>query len=568
MGIFYETGSMEGVIFPLSIGVQKIVKEVNVERVGVKVLTYIPLISVVFIIITSCGIRYEKEQEENGSFFTAQPVYSRKPVRGSIAHDNDTDFYRISLKQDISKDILAHISVTENEDLDITIKIYRGKKVVKIINDSNSKTNTADRGEQIINALFPFEDVMEGNALFSIEGTFTNPDSSREFKKNYNLHVEIREKEDNEEGEPNDKAVTATDFGNHSILRGFFNPSANLLQDELLEEDWYSFTVSGKESQIVHISHTGVPGVDSVLSLYDDLGYLIRASDSSGKGEPEKLRNLGLEKGSYFIKIQPSTAYQQNYKVNYLLKLEREPKKNSECETNDRYPYANLLQYSKDIRGCFNPKGDIDWYRFNVYSPGRQVITVRVGPTADIDPVIELYSYSLDKIISVNDRGYDEGEIIKNIGVEEGVYYVKLYNKDEWVDNPDDEYSIFIEKIPWEEDREFELNNSTQMADEFLTGSLKKGFISPRGDKDFYVLRVDEPSDYKLELTPCVLLDLVLKIYDSNGDLVAHFDENPIEEGEKGSMFFLPGLYYIEVFSNNLNENSRDTYFLRMYKNL
>ncbi len=538
------------------------------EGVSLKILTFILFITIVFIIIASCGIRYEKEQEENGSFFTAQPVYSGKPVRGSIANDSDKDFYLISLKQDISKDILAHISVTENEDLDIILKIYRGKKVVKIINDSNSKTNTAERGEQIVNALFPFEEVMERKACVSIEGTFTGSDSSRVFKKNYELHVEIREKEDNEEGEPNDKAVTATEFGSYSILRGFFNPSADLLEDEALEEDWYSFTVSGKESQVVHISHTAVPGVDSVLSLYDDLGYLIRASDSSGKGEPEKLRNLGLEKGSYFVKIHPSTAYQQNYKVNYLLKLEREPKKNSEYEPNDKYPYANLIQYSQDIRGCFNPKGDIDWYRFNVYSPGRQVITVRVGPTEDIDPVIELYSYSLDQIISVNDRGYDEGEIIKNIGVEEGVYYVKLYNRDERVDNPDDEYTIFIEKVPWEEDREFELNNSTQTADEFLMGSIKKGFISPRGDKDFYVLSVDEPSDFKLELTPCVLLDLVIQIYDDNGDLLAHFDENPIEEGEKGTIFLLPGLYYIKVFSNNLNENSRDTYILRMYKSL
>jgi hypothetical protein len=69
----------------------------------------------------------------------------------------------------------------------------------------------------------------------------------------------------------------------------------------------------------------------------------------------------------------------------------------------------------------------------------------------------------------------------------------------------------------------------------------------------------------QFEVTPCVLLDLAIQIYDEKGNLMHRIDNNPAEEGERGRMFLYPGLYYVEVLSNNIEENSRDTYILRIY---
>ena len=526
----------------------------------------IPFLSAALLVFGSCGLRYEREEEENDSFFTSQPLQSGRPVRASIGHEGDIDFYRISPRQDISGDIIADISVKEIEGLDLLLTIYRGNKVIKIINDSNMETGTVGRGERIVNAFFSYDEIMGGNAIFSVEEATK---MIREKEKRYELNLQIREREQTDEGEPNDRAVDSTEFGEQEMQRGYFNPSIDWLQkrgDEKIEEDWYSFTVNGIEEQIIHVSHTAVPDVDSMISIYDELGYLIRKADSWGIGEPEKIKNLGLETGRYFIQLSSSTPFQQNERVSYLLRLERgDTESKNESESNDKYPYADLLQFSSDKQGCFNPAADIDWFKFNVYNPEPQIISARISPTADIDPVLVLYTASMEELIRVDDRRIDEGEIIRNMGVEEGVYYLKLFNKDPEVDNPDDAYTLLIEKKAWEEEQEFELNNNRERANEFQVGSLKKGYITPRGDRDFYTFQLSDGEHMQFEVTPCVLLDLAIQIYDEKGNLMHRIDNNPAEEGERGRMFLYPGLYYVEVLSNNIEENSRDTYILRIY---
>jgi len=519
-------------------------------------------LSTILILITSCGLRYEREQEENNSFFTSQTVTSGKPIRASIFPEGDVDFYRISSRQNIQGDMIADISLEETEPLDLVLKIYRGSKLVKIVNDSDS----VDRGERIVNALFPYDEIMDGSAVFSVEETGRNRPEQQGAGKKYELRVQLRQKEQTDEGEPNDRAVDAIDFGASGTIRGYFNPSVHHDSEGAQpEEDWFAFTISGPDERIIHIGHTSVPDVDSILSIFDELGYLIRKSDSHGKGEPEKIKNVGLVGGKYLIQLRSSVPFQQNYRVSYLLKLEHEADKGIESESNDKYPYADLIQFSSDTRGCFNPRADIDWFRFIIYDPGPQVVSVRMSPTADIDPVIELYSASMEQLVRVDDRGYDEGEIIKNMGVEEGVFYLKCYNKDEEVDNPDDEYTLFIEKDNWNDEQEFERNEDMMSANELKINGLKKGYITPRGDRDFYRFRVTEASILRIEITPCVLLDLAIQIYDESGRLIQRINENPAEEGERGSMFFNTGLYYVEILSNNIEENSRDTYFLRVY---
>jgi hypothetical protein len=520
-------------------------------------------LSTLLLLFTSCGLRYEREQDENDSFFTSQPVSSGKPIRASIFPEGDVDFYKISPKQSIQGDMIADISLEETETLDLVLKIYRGNKLVKTVNDSEG----VGRGERIVNVLFAYDEIMDGNAIFSVEETGAGKPEEPVAKKRYELSVQLRQKEETDEGEPNDRAVDAIDFGASGTIRGYFNPS--VYRDgkgAQPEEDWFAFSISGTDERIIHVGHTSVPDVDSTISIFDEFGYLIRKADSHGKGEPEKIKNVGLVAGRYFIQLRSSVPFQQNYRVSYLLKLEHEADEGRESESNDKYPYADLIKFSSDTRGCFNPRADIDWFRFIVYDPERQVVSVRVSPTADIDPVIELYSASMEQLLHVDDRGYDEGEIIKNMGVEEGVYYVKLFNKDEDVDNPDNEYTLFVEKNSWDDEQEFERNDDRMSANELKVNGLKKGYITPRGDRDFYLFRVTDGSILRFEITPCVLLDLAIQIYDENGQLIQRIDENPAEEGERGSMFFNPGLYYGEILSNNIEENSRDTYFFRIYK--
>lgn len=521
---------------------------------------FIALALLLTLTLSSCIFTGEREREPNDTPFSAQPISGGKNVRGSLQTFSDIDYYRISGKRGIAKDLIVSISVQEKGPFDLQLKLYEAGRVVKIIND------TKGRGERIVNALFRAESVADETALFSVESASTDASVKPRPNLPYVLSVKVKDREQNEEGEPDDKMVQAMAVDPNQTVKGFFNPSFNSFNDSGIDEDWYSFRIDSSEKEIVHISHSAVPDVDSVLSLYDEFGYLLRESGSHGAGESEKLTNLGLTNGNYYIRIAPSEPYQQNPEVGYLLRIEKAAGGPRESELNDRYPLANPLSFFQDMIGNFNPAGDADWFKLNVYDPGKQVVSVRVSPTAELDPIIELYSASEEIILRVNSRGKDEGEIIKNIGVEQGVYYIKLFDSNFATDNPDKEYTLVAEKKPWEEDEEFEPNDTPANANKFPLGGLKRGYISPKGDRDFFFFEIEKPSRVTLEVTPCALIDPVLNIYNQQGQTVERVNNNPVEEGERGTLLLTAGTYFVELRSANENENTRDTYILKINK--
>ena len=207
----------------------------------------------------------------------------------------------------------------------------------------------------------------------------------------------------------------------------------------------------------------------------------------------------------------------------------------------------------------------------SLYEPEPQVLSIKISPTEDIDPVIELYGSGEELIRTANDRGVDEGEIIKNIGTEEGIYYIKVYNQNPERDNPERRYTLLVDREEWQEDEEFEVNDFLEEANGIIFNGLKRGYISPRGDRDVYTFNVAqgpaplEPAAVTLELSPCVLLDLAMRVYNEQGVFLEEINNNPAEEGEKETLFLEEGTYFVEVISMNQRENARDAYILRIY---
>jgi hypothetical protein len=509
--------------------------------------------------LSSCLLSREREREPNDTPASAQAIGSGKTLRGALQTAGDVDFYRVSWKKGRS-DVIASISVRENGPFDLVLEFREGDRVIKTIND------TEGNGERVVNALFEAASLADGAAVFSVE-RFGEGDASNEATAmQYDLILKIKEREPNEEGEPNDKMVQATRVSSERTVRGFFNPAFNPLSDTGIEEDWYTFSVERPEGEIVHISHSAVPDVDSVLSVYDELGYVLREANSHGKGVPEKLTNILLAEGEYYIRIASTEPYQQNAEIGYLLRIEKPESGPRESEPNDKYPFANSLAFSLDTAGTFNPAGDEDWFRVDIFDPEPQVVTVRVSPTAELDPVIDFFDSSQELALHVDARGKDEGEIMRNMGVQQGVYYLRLSDRDPSTDNPNKEYTIIAEKKPRTEEEEFEPNNSPASAEKFTPGMLKRGFISPKGDRDFFSFYIERNARVALNVTPCALLDLGINLYNQSGQLVQTINDNPVEEGERAVVNLPAGTFFVELYSVNESENSRDTYILRIDK--
>jgi hypothetical protein len=514
----------------------------------------------------SCGLRRASEQEPNDSPAAATPFQGS--VDGEVNGAGDIDYFRVQLKKRIFRNggqasaddqsspsgYLVGCTLEGDQDLDLVLRVFHGDKLVKMVDDHGP----GDVGlflEGFAAAYFSAEELSSGRALISVE---PHPESAAAGE--YTLAVAVEPVQQHVEIEPNDRMVTASPVGENGTVRGYFSPNAS---GNAQEVDWYSFAMPVNSSDmVVHLSLSAVPDVDSSLGLYDELGYVIRRADSKGPGEGEKLKNVGLEGGTYFIKVA-SGENQSNHLVGYVLKIEAGPAE-GELEPNDRYTHANRVQFSEDITGFINPVGDSDWYRMVVYDTDRQVITVKIGPTADIDPILEFYGGPDERLILVDDRGRDQGEIIKNIGVREGIYYVKVYSSHQSQENPNDPYVLLIEKEKWGRDEEFEINNSAASANRLVLGGMKRGYITPRGDRDFYSFEAKRTGVYTIEVTPCLLLDLALHLYSEEGELLEKINEMPEEEGEKATLLLDKGRYYVSVVNMNAYENSRDAYMLRV----
>jgi hypothetical protein len=534
--------------------------------------------------VLSCGLRYEKEIENNDSLQTAMAVESGKPVKAAINGSGDIDYFNIAPEQRSVKEwdrirsentrVIAHIAVIPEGELDLSINIHHGSRVIKVIDDETAGISENGK-EEFVNATFSPDDIDAGRAAFSVESVKEIDTVDEDAGIGYTLNVTLRGAQKDEEEEPNDKPVQATPFMGNFIMKGFFDPALNPLSTDETEKevDWYAFRIpdTGKK-EIRHLSLSAVPDVDTAISVYDELGYLIRRADSRGVGEVEKLMGIGFDRGKYLVKVENVGKPEKNTKVGYLLKIEPGDIQISEYEPNDRYIFASDIQFSRDLFGYFNPLEDVDWYRMSIYEPEPQIISVKISPTEDINPVIEFYASGEELILKSDDRGVDEGEIIKNMGVVEGIYYIKVYNRNSETDNPDNKYTLFIEKNVWLEDEEFEINDYPERANHLILNSLKRGYISPRGDRDIYSFNIGEDQaagggsrDVHIEISPCVLLDLRLNVYEENGMFVEEINNNAAEEGEREILSLEKGSYYVEVSSVNDFENPRDAYVLRIY---
>ena len=324
---------------------------------------WIPVIflSLLVLGLLSCGLRYEKELEDNGTIDTAMSLQSGRSVKAITADDSDIDFYRIVPGQRPIKgwdellseegDVIVSIALSHSRDLDLMIRVMRGSRTIKVIDDSPNHSGIPGE-EGIANLLFSAEDVKEGRAFLAVERVIDTSALSSVGDGGYTLSIILRPAEADEEREPNDKPVLATPFGDALLARGYFDPARNLLsaEDSENEVDWFSFEMpESRKRQIVHISLSAVPNVDSRLSLFDELGYLVRAANSNGIGEMERLMSVGLLPGSYFVKVESNTTPQKNAKVGYLLRVELSEEQNSEYEPNDRYIFANDVEFSRVI---------------------------------------------------------------------------------------------------------------------------------------------------------------------------------------------------------------------------
>lgn len=271
---------------------------------------------------------------------------------------------------------------------------------------------------------------VKGPAQFTLR-LRTKPVRSGNADVPYELLTELLPYEGKAEFEPNDQRLDATPFERDSITGSIAQPG---------DVDWYRVAVAADGRQVLRADLSATPGMDLVLTAADELGNPIAVIDNMGKEQPEILTGLGVTNGTYYLMVSEKSGKAADGKHAYTLSKSLTPFQEGleyEMSVSSRSPQA--IKVGQSVDGYLAPKGDVDWYEFNVYQKGKVVFeltgvfNVRWGLTLydqDNKPVQELLAKKPGESLSFDRE------------LEAGTYSLRLKAEDPGQNNVRDKYTL------------------------------------------------------------------------------------------------------------------------------
>lgn len=233
------------------------------------------------------------------------------------------------------------------------------------------------------------------------------------------------------EFEPNDQRADATPF-EHEAISGTIAPEG--------DADWFKVTVKDEGKQLLHASVTGVDGLDLVLTLADSLGTPLAVVDNMGKGQPETLTGYGVTKGDYYLVVSEKSGRRANPNQSYsLAKTITAWQEGLEFEPNNSTGTAQAVTVGASVDGYLAPKGDVDYYQFNVYQKGGVLFELAGVPNVKF--AAALFDQEFKPVENWTAPKAGESLTFER-ALEPGTYFVKISGSNDVENNVRDKYSL------------------------------------------------------------------------------------------------------------------------------
>jgi hypothetical protein len=372
-----------------------------------------------------------RERQPNFTALTAQPVEAGGVVRGwywptrNLLSDDpnaqgaDHWFAVVVQKQGL---FLLNADVSEVPKVDPILEVYdtNGYKLTAVdqggIGEGESLRNFGVRG--------PAKYLLRLRSKYDNAG---NPDVP------FDLMTELLPYQGRTEFEPNNQRADATPFELDSI-QGTISPAGDV--------DWYKVTIATDAKYILRADLSGVPGMDLTLTLKDALGNDILVVDNAGKEQPEVLTGYGVTKGDYYLIVAEKSGKKSDSHNPYTLSKKLIPwQPGLEWEPNDSTGTAQAVKVGDSVDGYFAPKGDTDWYEFNVYQKG--VVELDLTGIINVTPTITLFDQEY-KQLAASSAAKPGDPVVLTRELDRGTYDVRLSPADPGQNNVRDKYSFRV----------------------------------------------------------------------------------------------------------------------------
>ena len=439
------------------------------------------------VVITSCKEKKSFENEPNNSFSQANFIQLDSEVRGFINTKNDKDYFRLV---DVENAILD-IRLSGIKGVNHSIKIWEGDNPVLIKTiDDNRKSSP----ERIVNIY------AKGKYYITVQH------GERDRKKinletPYILSITGRDPV-NEELEPNDKLINSTEISIGEEVIGFFSPSYNRLnydkEHPFREEDWFKITIGPELNPplLANITLSEVHKVNSILTFYNSNFNIITSSNNNGTGLSEEIKDIGITNpGNYYIMVT-TKGYGYNNEDPYYLNISfNEFDTAFEMEPNNDIVNANQI-IENEIFGRINSSEDRDYFLFRVPEKNG-IYRVEAVPPLNLDIKFNIYNIDNEKILEINNSKKGKREIFPNFNISSD-FYIAVSAKYTGF-NQDDKYRLSVNKIEDVNISEIEPNDNKSEANRIKNEIT--GFISQKGDKDYYLIEYDRITKLRIEIS-------------------------------------------------------------------
>lgn len=374
------------------------------------------------------------------------------------------------------------------------------------------------------------------------------------------------------EKEPNGSFSTANPVKPDSEITGYLDSP----------DDTDFFYLDINEDRLLDFFVSGIKGVNHAIKVWHgaDNPLLIKHIDDGRKSSDERIVNLSVSKGRYYIQILHGERDPKkgNREQPYILKINsRERKSAEEIEPNDDPLTATRIVPSCEITGFFSPAynrlnsssryqfREEDWYSFDAKIENEpMMLNVELSAVREVNSSIYFYDRERNEIASADLNGNGEGEELKNIAINRsGTYYIMICSGS-YQSNHTDPYSLKVNLSKYNYARELEPNDSFDNANIIVDNRIA-GDISSENDKDFYYYKAERiPSYYRLELQAGIGLDPLLSVYDSEKNMIME-----LSGAGKGKKLVYPDLsikgdFYIKIVSRDFSQNQDYGYILTL----
>lgn len=370
------------------------------------------------------------------------------------------------------------------------------------------------------------------------------------------------------ENEPNNNLNEANEINVKSEVKGKLSSPS--------DKDYFTFSVDSEINVKIEVSALkGINHAFGVFSASGGEGSVIKYVDDARKSSPEKLANLTLSKGKYYIAVSHGERDEKkgDDTAEYVLSVYPSDSSVTEIEPNDFFDSAQKIEYGSEITGYFSPafnklnqnsKGryreeDIFYFSVDASEENPAVIDLSLSGVKGINSVIELCDAEGNSVFTADFAGEGKPESVNGLGLmKSGNYYVRIYSKS-MTENSEEKYFFSLKKGDFSPERELENNDDFGKAN-----SLQEkisGTVSDSKDIDYFFRSSESGRFYSV-----TVLGKAVKatIYDKSYRKIYYSDN------ASGSIIFpnlfCDGGYYISVTSRHSSEPQDYTISISEYE--